>query len=285
MNRTVILTNPCKLSCSNNNLIIEQDNNKHEIYIEDISFLYIENMCISLSIPVINLLTNNNVLVVICDNKHLPSSYIISQQANVLSTERQNLQLLMSDKLKNQLWKQIISCKIENQRRVLRFNNLKFEKLKTFNDIQQEGICSKIYFQELYGKDFKRRDENIINIHLNYGYSILRSLIIKNIVTSGLNPSLSLYHCNRSNSFTLADDLIEIFRPFIDDIVYQGILNGLNTEFTSDDRKKLLSFLHKTYIFNGINHSINDIIKKFILSYIDCLNGTKRKLNLIMYEK
>lgn len=285
MDRSIIISNSSKLSMNLDNLIIKQNEKEFRIPVNDISYLYIEDSATSITVPLITKLTENGTIIVICNEKHTPSSYIIPNQGHILSTERQNLQLEASEKLKTQLWKQIISCKIENQRRVLRFNDKKFSKLKELDSIKQEGIASKLYFEELFGKEFRRRDEKAPNNYLNYGYSILRTSVIKQIVMSGLNPSLGLFHSNRSNSFTLADDFVEPFRPYIDNIVLKMSSVYKSSELRQEDKKNLLEFLNTHYKFKDKLTNINDIIKSMVISYIDCLKGDKRKLNLPIYEK
>ena len=159
--------------------------------------------------------------------------------SNNLQGETLRNQIACGEVLKKQLWKQVVEAKIRNQASLLDNVGENGNVLKPFytnvrsGDVDnREGIAARIYFQHLFGDSFIRnRDEPGINALLNYGYSILRAATCRAIVSSGLLPAIGIYHHNRSNAYPLADDLMEPYRPFVDEVVYSLAMRG-NMELT-----------------------------------------------------
>ena len=136
----------------------------------------------------------------------------------------------------------------------------------------REGIAARIYFQHLFGDSFVRnRDEPGINALLNYGYSILRAATCRAIVSSGLLPAIGIYHHNRSNAFPLADDLMEPFRPFVDEIVYELVLYG-NQELTKDVKGQLISVLYTDTIYKKVKRPLSVGLSMTTSSLVKCLS-------------
>ena len=188
----------------------------------------------------------------------------------------------MSKPLQKQLWKNIIENKIKNQDRVLNLIG-KNGVLKELGDtvlsgdsLNNEAKASLIYFKELFGENFIRRDEeNSINAFLNYGYSIIRSFIARSIVSHGLMPFLGVFHCNQYNQFNLADDLVEVFRPLIDLFV---IKNYKGQILDSKEKAKLLNLVNYNVLIEGQIQTLSYAIEIFVQSYLKSLKEGKNFL-------
>lgn len=197
--------------------------------IEDIGFVVIENQQISLTIPLLNALIDNNVAVVFCNEKHLPASMLLNLDGHTIQTELFGHQLSASVPLKKQLWKQTVEAKIHNQATLLQKlgkahgEMFALAKQVTSGDsTKREGVAARFYWSSLFGKGFVRdRYGNPPNMLLNYGYAILRAAVARALSGSGLLSTLGIFHHNRYNSFCLADDIMEPYRPFVDMYVYR----------------------------------------------------------------
>lgn len=230
LKRTLYFTKPSYLSIKNKQLVVElkEDSSVKTVPVEDIGFMVIEDMQISLSTPLIEELMNYNVAVIFCDSKHHPQSMLINFVGNHQQTEVYRQQVAASEPLKKNLWKQTVEAKIENQAKALIKLGINADPLphlakqvKSGDSDNREGMAARIYWKKLFGNDFNReRYGDWPNAMLNYGYIILRAATARALTGSGLLPSFGIFHKNRFNAFCLADDIMEPYRPFVDLLVY-----------------------------------------------------------------
>ncbi len=251
--KTLLFSQPCQLSVKNYQLVYKLENSNEGITIplEDISTIILEHLQIKLSNYLLSMCGEYNIAVFSCDKYHQPNTILTPFSQHSRATKIVKNQINMSKPLKKRLWQKIVQQKITNQSNVLKilFDN---EELDTYIDKVQsgdktniEGQSSKKYWNILF-KDFKRHSETKQNYALNYGYAILRGALSKYIASSGLIPSLGVHHCSELNSFNLADDLIESFRPFVDLMVSEMNINETDiTALTKEDKAYLLTILHK----------------------------------------
>lgn len=259
LKRSLVFSSPANLSLKDRQIVIslkESPEDKITAPIEDIGVVIIDNPAVSITIPLLNYLADNNVIVIICNSKGVPSSTLLSFGTNHYQGEILQSQINITEPLKKGLWKQIVESKIKNQAALLNKLGKRGDKLKPYyNNVKsgdtdnREGIAARIYFQELFGKGFVReRSQEGINALLNYGYTILRAATARAVVGSGLFQGIGLHHHNRSNSFPLVDDLIEPYRPFVDEMVYQLLLNNC-LELSKNVKAKLISVLYADVFF------------------------------------
>lgn len=258
-----------------NNLLIYRNETKIIIPISTIDTLIIDNYSANISTQLLNKLSENNILIIICDKKHLPSSQIIPINGNYNSLKIIQSQIRWTNKSKGLLWQQIIIKKIQNQINLLTYLKIHtedLEKLKNeinFYDISnREGHASKIYWHKLFGKNFNRDDDNAINSLLNYGYAILLGYLSRSIVKKGLDNRISIFHKSFNNYFALACDLMEPFRPMVDYIVHKLylennclILTTLKDEIIKLFTKKIMINDQYEYFNNAIDKTIDSVIK------------------------
>lgn len=244
--RTLCFTNPAYLSLKNNQLVIklpEVETNsslpkdfKSEatktIPIEDIGIVVLDNKRITITQGVIEALLENNAAVITCNESHLPIGMHLPLVGNTTQTERMRYQIEASLPLKKQLWQQTISAKIQNQAAVLKQmrgtevrNMLKWaSEVKSGDSENLEARAAVYYWQNAFPmiENFTRSREGVSpNNLLNYGYAILRAIVARALVSSGLLTTLGIHHRNKYNAFCLADDVMEPYRPYIDKLVMQ----------------------------------------------------------------
>ena len=281
--RSVVITQPTKLSVKNRQLKITQDE-EWSIPIEDISAVVLETPQINMSSKLMSLMADNKVVMYSCDDKHLPNGIFIpfashSRQLKVLKS-----QISCTESFNKRCWQKIIIRKILNQAEVLKLYDKTLmgehllnlsRKVNSGDTENKEAIAAKGYFSTLFGKNFNRESDNIYNTALNYGYSIIRGAIARTIVSYGYLPALGIHHKSELNNYNLADDFIEPFRPVVDLWVKNNI--NENTEFDKFVRAELVNLLNIDVIIQGKIQSVNNAINVMIASYTTAINQNDYK--------
>ncbi len=229
------------------------------VAIEDLGVLILQHPAIVLTQQVIIACQKNKVVIIFCDDKHLPYSIILPiSESNTLHNKILKQQLTVTEPTRKRLWKQIVQHKIKQQAKTLFVLNKETSRLerlasevKSGDSGNCEAIAAQAYWKLLFGKNF-RRNVNLegINSLLNYGYSIIRAMIARSICGAGLHPTIGLFHQNQYNSLCLADDLMEPFRPWVDLLVYQIALEN-QCEITRENKQVLLGLLNDTVTYNS----------------------------------
>lgn len=250
--QTLFFSAPVSLSLKNLQMVISRKESGDVVTrpIEDLGCVVLENQMISVTLPLLNELVKNNVAVVLCDNRMMPSSMLQSLDSNTTQAESWKDQLSATEPAKKQAWKQIIEAKIRNQAAVLDLYGKDssilrplYMNVKSGDADNREGIAAKIYWNALMGNGFRReRVGESPNSMLNYGYSILRAAVARALLGSGLLPNLGIFHRNRYNAFPLADDIMEPYRPFVDSVVYEIYFAGCE-DLTTKTKAELLRVL------------------------------------------
>ena len=290
LKRTLVFSNPVYLSLRNQQLVLAyKDDPEHTttVPIEDIGVVVVEHQQVSITLPLLNALTENEVQVVFCNSKGMPSSMLLGFEGNNLQGETLRYQMACGEVLKKQLWKQIVESKIRNQSLLLERVGQDgtclrpyYSNVKSGDSDNREGIAARLYFQRLFGPGFIR-DRSLpgVNALLNYGYIILRAAVSRAIVSSGLFPAIGIYHHNRSNAFPLADDIMEPYRPFVDEAVYDLLMQG-NVELTKDTKAKLIMVLYADTVFENVNRPLSVGLSMTTSSLAKCYAKETSKLSL-----
>ncbi len=243
--RTVVVKTRAKIETRLGYLVIRSDEDSW-IFINEINTLIIESASTVITCQALLELSKNNVNVVFCNEKHLPYGQLMLFNANFNTSGNIKSQTLWEQERKESLWQQIIYQKLFWQEKVL----LKHGKTSAANIINEyiyqilpndktnrEGHAAKVYFNALFGMNFSRRDENIEkNSALNYAYAILMSAVAREISACGYSNHIGIWHDNQFNDYNLACDLMEPFRPIIDDFVL-----SINTDDFKTEASKILS--------------------------------------------
>ncbi len=289
LKRTLYFTKPSYLSVRNKQLVVEMDNENQAktVPIEDIGFMVIEHMQITLSMPLISELMNNNVAIIFCNSKHHPQSMLINMEGNHQQTEIYRHQVAASEPLKKNLWKQTVVAKIENQAKVLNKLNLDSNPLphlsrqvKSGDTDNREGMAARLYWKKLFGEDFTReRYGEWPNALLNYGYIILRAAVARALTGSGLLPSFGIFHSNRYNAFCLADDMMEPYRPFVDIAVWDICQKYPDTDTVEKEIKaEILEILSSDVAMKKQTRPLMIAITNTTASLAGCFTGTKKQI-------
>lgn len=223
---------------------------------------------------------------VICGANHVPVSVLLPLEGNYLQSSIMSAQAAMKETTLNRYWKEVVRAKIRQQAAVLDAFGLESKILKSMalkvrsgDSENMEGQAARYYFQTLFGKSFRRdRTQTGINALLNYGYTILRSSVIRSVVAAGLHPSLGLHHCNQYNPMCLADDLMEPFRPMIDFCVRRLVGDGCDS-VTADAKKRLVSVLSCSMPTDKGSREISYVINDVAVSLAKCARGESDTLN------
>ena len=263
-----------------NNLLLDRENEKILINIKDIDTLIIHNSRVNISLKLLNRLSQENVNVIIFNESHEPQSVIFPYNGNYNSFKTFNRQLMWTKIYKANCWKDIIKLKIFNQIHLLEKENIVSKsnkkllysytrKIRPFDITNREGHASKVYWNSLMGMNFIR-DRNLekfptINLMLNYGYAILRSLVIRSIVKKGLDPRISFFHKSWTNYFALASDLMEPFRPLVDKIAFK---NKDIEMFSYKIKDEMINIINTKVLYGGNWHYLNKVVDMYIDSIV-----------------
>lgn len=287
--QTLFFATPVCLSLKNCQLVISWKDSTDKVTrpIEDLGCVVLENQMISITLPLLNELAKNNVAVILCDNKQMPTAMLQSLDANATQAESLKYQLAVSEPMKKQAWKQIIESKIRNQASVLSLAGKKgyvlkpfFTNVKSGDSDNREGLAARVYWNALFGNTFKREREGVPpNSLLNYGYSILRAATARALLGSGLLPNLGIFHKSRYNAFPLADDVMEPYRPYIDEIVF-GLHSKGVTELNKESKAELLRILNCDVNIGKVRRLLQIALTITTASLVKYYAGENKKLSL-----
>ena len=288
LKRSLVFMHPATLSLRNGQMVIirkEIPDDNLTVPIEDIGLVMINHAMVSLTIPLLNALTEQNAAVIFCNEKGMPASMLYNLQGNTTQGETLRNQLEAGEVLKKTLWKQIIEAKIKNQATLLNKMGKEgsilkplYTNVKSGDSDNREGIAARLYWAALFGRDFIR-DRNIpgANALVNYGYSVLRAAVTRALVSSGLFPALGIFHHHRSNAFPLSDDLMEPFRPFVDEIVFELTAQG-EAELNTATKSRLIRVLYVDTYFSKITRPLSVGLSMTMASLAKCYAKEQKKL-------
>ncbi|WP_088838825.1 type II CRISPR-associated endonuclease Cas1 [Listeria sp. ILCC792] len=274
--RTVVVNKHSKLSYKNNHLIYRTSSEQELIHLSEIDILLLETTDIVVTTMLMKRLVDEQVLVIFCDEKRLPTAQLQPFYARHDSSLQLAKQIAWQSAHKEIIWTEIISQKISNQQQYLiqLEKHEKAEALKTLHDglekfdpSNREGHSARIYFNSLFGKDFTREAEIAVNSALDYGYTLLMSMFAREVVKSGCLTQLGLKHANQFNDFNLASDIMEPFRPLVDQIVY----TNRNEEFPIIKRR-LFDLFENNYLYRNQQMFLTNIVSDYTKKVIKALN-------------
>ncbi len=303
--KTLCFSNPIYLSLQNAQLVLhvpEVESNKtlpeaikkeaeRTIPIEDIGVVILDNRRITITSGVMEALLENNCAVITCNQKSMPVGLLLPLCGNTTQNERFRSQLEASLPLRKQLWQQTIKQKILNQEYVLRTNTDKETNCMRVwsNDVRSgdpdnlEARAAAYYWKNLfinYPNFVRDREGTPPNNLLNYGYAILRAIIARALVGSGLLPTLGIHHHNRYNAYCLADDIMEPYRPYVDQLVLDIIQRNLEiSDITRDLKMQLLGIPMLDVVINGKRSPLMIAAQQTTASLARCFAGENKRIS------
>jgi CRISP-associated protein Cas1 len=259
------------------------------IPIEDIGVILLDNYQITITHGLMAALFDQNVAIISCNEKHLPVGLMLPLDGNTIQSERFTIQIEASEPLKKNLWAQTIKAKIENQATVLQRAGIDNKRLLALIPLIQsgdpdnvEGRAASVYWKLLFEDIPFVRDRfgTMPNAHLNYSYAILRAIVARALVGSGMLPTLGIHHSNKYNAYCLADDIMEPYRPFCDWIVYKMIEKGEITddEISREQKATLLGIASTDMIIDGKKSPLMVGLARTTNSLFECYQGSRRKI-------
>ncbi|WP_127126034.1 type II CRISPR-associated endonuclease Cas1 [Pseudoflavitalea rhizosphaerae] len=289
--RTLYFGNPAYLKLSNEQMVIElpSESETKSAPIEDIGLVILDHQQITITQALIAKLLANNVALITCDQTHHPTGLLLNLDGNNLQSQHFREQIEATVPLKKQLWQQTVSAKIYNQAVLLGIQKQENKLLINYaNEVKSgdsgnhEAKAAAYYWKKLF-PDFlcfkRERFGAPPNNLLNYGYAILRGLVARNLVGSGLLPTLGIHHRNQYNAYCLADDIMEPYRPFVDREVCQIIRsNGQYLEMTPSMKKALLSVPAMDVMIDGQKSPLMIAVQRTTASLCKCYSGETRKI-------
>jgi len=286
--RTIYVGNPSYLKLKLEQLVVQEPETrevKGTVPIEDIAILMLDHYQITISNQLLIQLQGNNVTVISCDAHHLPLGMMLPIHGHTEYSERIKHQLAASEPLKKQLWKQTVEQKIKNQKAVLDLNHKISEPLEEYrltvksgDPANREGLAAQYYWKHLFENFSRRRFGEAPNNLLNFGYAVLRSIVARALVCSGLLPVLGIFHRNKYNPYCLADDIMEPYRPFVDKLVYNYILSSNNSDLTKAAKANILTIATQDVFIDGLVRPLFVAVSSTTASLYKCYAGELRRI-------
>lgn len=308
--KTLYFGNPAYLSLRNDQLVIKlpevehsdtlpesfKQNSERTFPVEDLGVVVLDHKQITITHGVIEKMLGNNVAVITCDSSRMPVGLVLPLCGNKTQTEKFNAQIQATDPLKKNLWQQTIKAKIKNQAAVLKgFRSCNTKNMdywagavKSGDPDNYEARAAAYYWREAFPTidGFVRgREENSPNNLLNYGYAILRAVVARSLVASGLLPTFGIHHHNRYNAYCLADDIMEPYRPFVDTIVFGIVDKGEDYgELSKDMKAKLLQIPTLDVKIGGNRSPLMIAVGQTTASLAQCFENKLRKIKYPVFE-
>lgn len=294
--KTLFFGNPAYLSVKNSQLVVKRTDSETQqevvrtVPIEDIGVVVLEDRQITITNVALDALLQNNCAVITCDEKHMPAGMLLPLEGNTIQSERFANQIDASLPLKKQLWQQTVQAKIRNQASVLkRLSGVEVGCMLAWaNDVKSgdsdnlEGRAAAYYWKNIFPSlpGFTRdREGEMPNNLLNYGYAIVRAVIARALVASGLLPTLGIHHHNRYNAYCLADDIMEPYRPYVDELIINIMRSDIDYgELTPELKKQLLGLPVTEVLIGGQRSPLMVAASQTTASLCKCYSGELRKM-------
>ena len=308
--RTLYFGNNAYLSTKDQQLLIsfaDKEKEQTTVPIEDIGVVILDAYQLTISQSLISRLLDNNVALITCNSKRMPQGLLLNLEGNTLQQERFRYQINISEPLKKQLWQQTIKQKIRNQSVMLKrlsesftqsetltskdYENMEYwaDSVRSGDPDNYEARAAAFYWKTIFSEylpDFTRgRFEEHPNNLLNYGYAILRAVTARSLVASGMLPTLGIHHHNKYNAYALADDIMEPYRPYVDEIVYYLVEEYYDEtavvqkyELTTELKAELLKIPAIDIVIDGEKSPLMLAMQRTTASLFHCFAGDSRKV-------
>ena len=273
--RIIVISKRAKLDLQLGKMVVRSDEIT-KIVLSEISTIIIESTAVSITASLISELAKRKIKVIFCDEKRNPSCELVNYYGSHDTSNKIRKQIAWKQQTKEAIWTEIVTDKIRKQKDLLELLRRKesalldtYLKEITWNDgTNREGHAAKVYFNSLFGLDFTRTEDSLINAALNYGYSVLMSAFAREIVASGYLTQLGIFHDNMFNQFNLASDLMEPFRILID----REVLMMTVEVFQHSEKMQLVNVLNHEVRIDGKVQYVNNAIKIYCKSVFDALS-------------
>ena len=265
------------------NLVVKKHGEEFVIPLSDISMIVAEGGDTIVTLRLLSALSKYNIALIVCDSEHLPTGIFHSQNGHFRAYKKLQNQIGWTQDQKDKMWQIVTYFKINNQQDVLSMFEKNIEAIQLLADYKdhvelgdrtnREGHAAKVYFNELFGKQFTRvtqQETDVINAGLNYGYAIMRAQMARIVSGYGLNGLLGIFHKNEYNQFNLVDDLMEPFRQIVDVWVYQNLRNQEYLKY--EYRLQLTNLLNAKIKYGKEVCTVTGAMDKYVKGFIKCID-------------
>ena len=272
-----------KMHLKLDNLVVKKHGEEFVIPLSDISMIVAEGGDTIVTLRLLSALSKYNIVLIVCDNEHLPTGIFHSQNGHFRAYKKLQNQIGWTQDQKDKMWQILTYFKINNQQDVLSMFEKNIEAIQLLADYKdhvelgdrtnREGHAAKVYFNELFGKQFTRvtqQETDVINAGLNYGYAIMRAQMARIVSGYGLNGLLGIFHKNEYNQFNLVDDLMEPFRQIVDVWVYQNLRNQEYLKY--EYRLQLTNLLNAKIKYGKEVCTVTGAMDKYVKGFIKCID-------------
>lgn len=252
--RSVIIANPAQLTLKDHALVVEQNDHRARVMLEDISVVLLEHAQVTLTVPLLSALAEHQIAVLTVNAAHLPNGVLLPYAQHSRALRVQRAQLALSRPNQKRVWQRLVHQKVSNQAAVLDICGEATVAKKLWRDASRvrsgdpdniEAQSARRYFPALFGADFTRSDGRFFNHALNYGYAVCRGAIARSVAAFGFLPAFGVGHRSEQNAFNLADDLLEPFRPLVDLLVARSYSQEPDGGLSVEDKAQLVQILHQ----------------------------------------
>lgn len=286
--RTVVITRQSKISYKNRFLVVKKESEEKYVHLSEIDTIIVDSISVSISAYLLKELADNKINIIFCDEKHNPFGELSPYYSRHNTSKQIQEQIHWKKTSKDIIWQKIIENKISNQSKLLKKvkstkNKLLLsyiEEIQIGDKTNREGHAAKVYFNELFGKNFSRNNNDNINAALNYGYAVLLSTINKEIINNGYLTQLGIHHKNEFNEFNLTCDIMEPFRIIIDNFVYYN----KDRDFDSSYKLDLVNIFNNSFKYSGKKYILKDIIKMYVKNTLESINDIEKYKGFIYDE-
>ncbi|MEX2784625.1 type II CRISPR-associated endonuclease Cas1 [Streptococcus sp. H49] len=272
-----------KMRLKLDNLVVKKLGEEYTIPLSDISMIVAEGGDTVVTLRLLSALSKYNIALVVCDTEHLPTGIYHAQNGHFRAYKRLQQQMVWAQEQKDKLWQIVTYFKINNQQDVLAMFGKNLDAIQLLSEYKdniefgdktnREGHAAKVYFNELFGKQFTRvtqQESDIINAGLNYGYAVMRAQLARIVAGYGLNPLIGIFHKNEYNQFNLVDDLIEPFRQIVDVWVYQHLRDQDYLKY--EYRISLTNTLNAKIKYGKETCTVIGAMDKYVKGFIRCID-------------
>ena len=292
--RSVMVSRPSYLKLKQKALRVEQDDGEVSIPLEDVSVLLLDNPQITVTTQLLSACAAQQIAVIFIGENHHPNGVMLPYLPHSRALKVMKAQLAMGQPQKKRLWQGLVRQKIHNQSEVLhQYRDKRIgrrlaalaREVKSGDSDNAEAQASQLYFPALFGQRFSRKQERFHNAALNYGYSVIRAALARNLVSYGFIMAIGLHHHNEQNSFNLADDVIEPFRPILDAYVLIHFPDEEGAVLKPSHKPTLVNILHQDISMvdsDGVqtHSSLLAATEAIVVSLCQRLNDSGHQLHL-----
>lgn len=272
--RTIVISNRAKLELKLGYMVVRQES-VTKVHLSEIGILIVESTGVSITTSLMCELIKRKVKVIFCDEKRTPISELLPYYGSHDTSAKIRQQVKWSKKIKSEVWTLIVKEKIRQQSRLLKaLEHSEYLMLEQYisevadgDSSNREGHAAKVYFNSIFGMEFSRGLENPINAALNYGYAVLLSSFNREIAANGYLTQIGIFHDNIFNPYNLASDLMEPFRPIVD----QQVLTMEMEDFGTEEKHAILEFLNQSVTIDNARHTVLNAIRIYTKGIVDAL--------------